>query len=166
MIRTIEDFIATWKYEKEMTIKMLRNLTEASLETKVTPDGRNLGFIAWHITMSCGEMAQQSGFAIEGFDDKMPRPETAEEILHTFISLSDKVSELISSNFTDEDLMQTLTVYGEEWKRGYLLSALINHTIHHRGQMTVLMRQAGLKVPGAYGPSREEWVVYGMTPQD
>jgi uncharacterized damage-inducible protein DinB len=29
--------------------------------------------------------------------------------------------------------------------------------------MTVLMRQAGLKVPGIYGPSREEWVKIGMT---
>ncbi|MBI2416475.1 MAG: hypothetical protein HYV28_00920 [Ignavibacteriales bacterium] len=32
--------------------------------------------------------------------------------------------------------------------------------------MTVLMRQAGLKVPGAYGPSREEWAAYGMPAQD
>ncbi|MCK4657684.1 MAG: hypothetical protein KAT85_11650, partial [candidate division Zixibacteria bacterium] len=34
--------------------------------------------------------------------------------------------------------------------------------IHHRGQMTVLMRQAGLKVPGVYGPSMEEWEHFGM----
>jgi uncharacterized damage-inducible protein DinB len=28
--------------------------------------------------------------------------------------------------------------------------------------MTVLMRQAGLAVPGVYGPAREEWAAYGM----
>jgi hypothetical protein len=28
--------------------------------------------------------------------------------------------------------------------------------------MTVLMRQAGLKVPGVYGPAREEWAGMGM----
>lgn len=33
---------------------------------------------------------------------------------------------------------------------------------HHLGQMTVLMRQAGLNVPGVYGPSKEEWTAYGM----
>jgi hypothetical protein len=27
--------------------------------------------------------------------------------------------------------------------------------------MTVLMRQAGLKVPGIYGPAKEEWSIYG-----
>jgi uncharacterized damage-inducible protein DinB len=28
--------------------------------------------------------------------------------------------------------------------------------------MTVLMRQAGLRVPGVYGPSQEEWSQFGM----
>ena len=28
--------------------------------------------------------------------------------------------------------------------------------------MTILMRQAGLKVPGVMGPSREEWSQLGM----
>jgi uncharacterized damage-inducible protein DinB len=46
------------------------------------------------------------------------------------------------------------------------LQALISHEIHHRGQMTVLMRQAGLKVPGIYGPAREEWAAYGMPAQE
>jgi uncharacterized damage-inducible protein DinB len=28
--------------------------------------------------------------------------------------------------------------------------------------MTVLMRQAGLRVPGIYGPAKEEWEEHGM----
>jgi uncharacterized damage-inducible protein DinB len=31
--------------------------------------------------------------------------------------------------------------------------------------MTVLMRQADLRVPGIYGPSREEWAAGGAEPQ-
>ena len=42
------------------------------------------------------------------------------------------------------------------------LMTLINHQNHHRGQMTVLMRQAGLTVPGVYGPAKEEWAAAGM----
>ena len=30
----------------------------------------------------------------------------------------------------------------------------------------VLMRQAGLGVPGIYGPSKEEWATMGMPPQE
>ncbi|MBI5726330.1 MAG: DinB family protein [Ignavibacteriales bacterium] len=166
MFRTVEDFLTSWKHEKETTLKMLNNLTDESLGTKVTPTGRDLGFIAWHITLSCGEMAQASGFIIDGFDEKQPRPATAGEIIATFTQLADAITEMVKSSFKDEDLMVTIPVYGEEWKRGFLFTALVSHTIHHRGQMTVLMRQAGLKVPGAYGPSREEWVTYGMPAQD
>jgi uncharacterized damage-inducible protein DinB len=37
-----------------------------------------------------------------------------------------------------------------------ILQSLIRHQIHHRGQMTILMREAHVVVPGVYGPSREE----------
>jgi uncharacterized damage-inducible protein DinB len=46
------------------------------------------------------------------------------------------------------------------------LQALISHEIHHRGQMAVPRRQAGLQVPGIYGPAREEWEAYGMPTQE
>jgi uncharacterized damage-inducible protein DinB len=42
----------------------------------------------------------------------------------------------------------------------------MKHEIHHRAQMTVLMRQAGLKVPGLYGPAKEEWSQYNMPPME
>jgi len=48
-------------------------------------------------------------------------------------------------------------MYGDRWKRGVTLLALLMHQAHHRGQMTVVMRLAGLKVPALYGPAREEW---------
>ena len=57
-------------------------------------------------------------------------------------------------------------MYGEKWTRAFTLGALIGHQCHHRGQVTVLMRQAGLKVPGIYGPAQEEWAVYGMPAQE
>jgi uncharacterized damage-inducible protein DinB len=49
-----------------------------------------------------------------------------------------------------------------EWAKGFSLSMLINHQIHHRGQMTILMRQANLIVTGVYGPAKEEWSQMGM----
>jgi len=52
-------------------------------------------------------------------------------------------------------------MYGETWARGLTLFYLILHQAHHRGQITVLMRQAGLTVPGIYGPAKEEWAAFG-----
>jgi len=62
----------------------------------------------------------------------------------------------VARQWTDETLEVTDELYGREWPRGLTLAVVLYHEIHHRGQMTVLMRQAGLKVPGVYGPSADE----------
>lgn len=41
-------------------------------------------------------------------------------------------------------------------KAAVVRSFVFNHIIHHRGQLTVYLRLAGLKVPGMYGPSADE----------
>ena len=33
---------------------------------------------------------------------------------------------------------------------------VLNHTIHHRAQLTVYLRQNGIPVPALYGPSADE----------
>jgi uncharacterized damage-inducible protein DinB len=53
-------------------------------------------------------------------------------------------------------------MYGERWPRGATLLALVVHQTHHRGAMTVLMRQAGLAVPSIYGPNREQSEAIGL----
>jgi hypothetical protein len=41
-------------------------------------------------------------------------------------------------------------MYEEKWKRGMTLAIIISHQIHHRAQLTVVMRLNGLKVPGVF----------------
>jgi uncharacterized damage-inducible protein DinB len=37
-----------------------------------------------------------------------------------------------------------------------LRGMVMNHLIHHRGQLTVYLRLLGVPVPGLYGPSADE----------
>lgn len=39
---------------------------------------------------------------------------------------------------------------------GAVRTLIFNHTIHHRGQLSVYLRLLGVPVPGAYGPSADE----------
>ena len=93
-----------------------------------------------------------------------PAPSSAADIAAAYSASSASLVQEIKDKWTDETLTETDDMYGEIWPRGITLAVLINHQAHHRGQVTVLMRQAGLSVPGVYGPSKEEWVAYGMEP--
>ena len=166
MFTSISKFLNDWKYESDATIKLMNNLTDASLKQKVTPDGRSLGFISWHVTQTIPEMLAKTGLKLEGPSETAPAPDSAKQIREAFEEASRSLSEQIKKNWTDATLEIEDEMYGEKWKRGMTLSALILHQAHHRGQMTVLMRQAGLKVTGVYGPSKEEWADMGMQPME
>lgn len=63
---------------------------------------------------------------------------------------------------TDEQLMRPWTLAGAGHtiftlpKVAAYRGAVINHLIHHRGQLTVYLRLTGTPVPGLYGPSADE----------
>ncbi len=162
MIASIKEFDALWNYEGEATLKLLRVLTDASLAQAVVPGQRTLGRMAWHLTVSIGEMMGRTGLAVEAPDEKEPAPGSAQAIVAAYEKASRSMLQAITSSWTDATLDMDDDMYGERWKRGVTLDALVRHQVHHRGQMTVLMRQAGLKVPGVYGPAQEEWAAMGM----
>jgi uncharacterized damage-inducible protein DinB len=137
MFRRIDDFDAVWRNEREGTLKTLRALNDASL-----------------------------GLKVEAPEEKAPQPATAAAIADAYHAASESLATTVKQTWSDSDLLVEIDMYGERWTRGKALWALVAHEIHHRAQMTVLMRQANLRVPGIYGPSKEEWVSYGMPAQE
>jgi uncharacterized damage-inducible protein DinB len=162
MFRRVDDFEKAWARESESTLKMLRALTDASLAQAVSADDRTLGRMAWHVATSLGEMMQRTGLAVAGPGHDAPVPGTVDAIVKAYETAARAVAEGVGASWTDATLETEDDMYGERWPRGQTLQALVVHQAHHRGQMTVLMRQAGLKVPGVYGPAREEWTAFGM----
>jgi uncharacterized damage-inducible protein DinB len=161
MFRNIEDFQKAWKYEAEMTEKVLGTLTDASLGQKVTSEGRSLGFLGWHLTVTLAEMLGHVGLIIDAPEQEAECPLSAAGIAAAYEKGAKSVSDEVNANWTDETLLEEDNMYGETWSRGMTLFYFITHQAHHRGQMTVLMRQAGLLVPGIYGPAKEEWAAMG-----
>ncbi len=165
MYRTIEDFLKDWRYESEMTAKTFGELTDKSLNQRVTAEGRTLGFLAWHITLCLG-MAAEAGLPFVVPEEfKGPAPAEATAIKNAYAQSAADLSACVQKTWKDSNLLEEVQMYGETWTRGYALFAMVKHQAHHRGQMTVLMRQAGLKVPGAYGPAKEEWAAMGWPEQ-
>jgi len=162
MIRKIKDFQESWAYEAEQTAMLFDKLTDNSLNQRITEDGRSLGFLAWHIVLTLGEMLMKVGLTINCPPEDTEPPAGAGEIAETYKRAAQSVSEEITKNWSDETLEIEDEMYGMTWTRGTTLSMLINHQAHHRGQVTVLMRQAGVPIVGVYGPAKEEWEAMGM----
>ncbi len=164
MIHSINDFELEWSRELEATQKILKHITDRSLGQKVSPEGRTLGRLAWHPVTMVSETAEKTGLPVTGPQPDASLPGSAKEIFAAFNQAAIGLLEAVKTQWSDETLKQKDNMYGQIWTRAQTLSAMIAHQVHHRGQMTVLMRQAGLAVPGIYGPAREEWAAWGMQP--
>lgn len=166
MYTSVNSFLSDWKNESEATAKVLSNLTDDSLAQKVWAEGRTLGFLAWHVTISIGEMMTKIGLNPDCPPEDAKAPNKAAEIKDAYVKASSSLIKEIETKIKDENLNDSITAYGQTFTKEQMFKMLIVHQIHHRGQMTVLMRQAGLKVPGVYGPSKEEWSAFGMNPME
>jgi len=57
-------------------------------------------------------------------------------------------------NATGDDLLRVVDFYGiRSFPAIGLIQLILNHTIHHRGQLSTYLRPIGAKVPSIYGPS-------------
>jgi len=162
MYTSISEFIQEWNQEASSTQKVLDVLTDQSLQQEVSPEDRTLGRIAWHVVTSTPGMLNEFGITAENVENGDVVPTSAKIIADTFRKVTADTVEAVQQQWTDASLTEMKNVFGMEMPKGVTLSLLIKHIIHHRGQMTVLMRQAGLNVPGVYGPAREEWSHMGL----
>jgi uncharacterized damage-inducible protein DinB len=122
----------------------------------------SLGQLALHVAVVPGaiaDLAGQSPIQLPGF--QQPSPASAAEIMPAF-EQSIANAKKVLGGMDDAAL-------GKTWKamRGdqeimaipvgaLLRSIMLNHWYHHRGQLSVYLRQVGAPVPSIYGPSADE----------
>jgi len=164
MYRLIKDFLVDFKYESESTLKLLENLTNESLNQPQHENIRTIGFSAWHIVFSLGEMMKSAGIEIEMPAQHEDHPENAKEFVDWYKKSAQSLVTELPKHWRDENLDEKINMYGEQWKKGIVLSIILMHQCHHRGQLTILMRLAGLKIHGIYGPAKEEWQAMNLPP--
>ena len=162
MIRRLEDFLQGYDQLSQGTQKLLDALTDEQLKRPVAEGHRTLGGVAWHIVTSTAEMMNRAGIGLTSVDAHAMPPASAKEMADGYRRVSAELKEALRTGWTDETLQVVDDMYGQRWPRGLTLAALQTHEVHHRGQMTVLLRQAGVRVPGLFGPSKEEWAQLGM----
>lgn len=163
MLRTVEDVVQEWEVESAITGRVLERLTDESLTQTIAVNRRSLGQLAWHLVRTINFMTT-TGLAFDEPLAEEEAPASAVEIAREYERLAQSLLRAVKGQWTDASLTETVNILGENWVNGVTIQFFLRHEIHHRGQMTVLMRQAGLNVPDVLGPTREDWIAKGMVP--
>ncbi|MFD2615370.1 DinB family protein [Paenibacillus gansuensis] len=160
MYTTIRGFVEEYRLEAGQTQKLLDALTDESLNQELAPGYRTLGQLAWHLVHNNEGMLIQAGLTFEA-PAQQERPSSAKAIADAYRSVTEGLLKAVETQWTDEELSESIHLFGQTWTKGLVLYIFLKHEIHHRGQMTIVMRQAGVPVIGVYGPSKDEWAAMG-----
>ncbi|MFC4402609.1 DinB family protein [Gracilibacillus xinjiangensis] len=154
MYRKVSDFISDWDNSVQGTINVLESLTDDKLDQAIVEDHSTLGWLGWHLATAPGFFAGLVGLDVKG-EDPNHMPNTASTIVQAYKKVAKDIH-VQAEKLSDEQLLEEVDSFGAKIPRGAVLRTIIDHQTHHRGQMTVLLRQAGLPVPGIMGPTKEE----------
>ena len=143
------------KIEHETTRRVIQAIPPEKADYRPDSVGRTALELAWHIVAS--EHRFFSGIPVGAFDfSPIPRPESAansagiaawfeESFAGNLRKLEELSGEQLARSMDFRGMFQLPAV-------GFIQLAL-NHTIHHRGQLSVYLRPMGGKVPSIYGES-------------
>ncbi|MGL4598293.1 MAG: DinB family protein [Bacteroidia bacterium] len=166
MFRSIADFLEVWEYEYQSTLNLFQLIDEKKIHIKPHDNLRTIARLSSHITETIGEMLQHAGLKIESYEESHDVFLTKAELLQTYERYAKAAIEAVQKNWTNAQLNDQVSMYGETWSKGKVLDVLVHHQTHHRGQLTTIMRLLDMPVVGMYGPSYAEWVQMNIPPMD
>jgi uncharacterized damage-inducible protein DinB len=150
-------------YEMATTRKMIERFPEDKVEWRPHDTCMTLGRLAGH-------MSELAGWVVPTVNqdelvlDPSYEPNVMKSRAETLKQFDENVksSRAAIAGASDETLMRpwSLVAGGKTVmtmpKVAVLRSFVMNHMIHHRGQLAAFYRIAGVPIPSIYGPSKDE----------
>ncbi len=165
-----ETFLRIWDREFRTTLNVLRSFPDQALQTRPHERSRTARDLAWQCVTDEHVIAAIADKPIHDLRNVPPAPappENMREIGAAYEAAHAKAVRKIES-LSEEEFARTVTSilkgrdprseHAFEWKMPQpdALWANLMDQVHHRGQLTIYLRQAGGKVPSIYGPSGDE----------
>jgi uncharacterized damage-inducible protein DinB len=141
--------------EHKMTAAVIAAVPPERGDYRPHPDSRPAFDLAWHIVSA--EIKYLDAIASGHFPhDLRPVPEgvrLTSDVLAWYTERFDPAVQRLETT-TGDELLRIIDFYGlRTFPAVGLLQLILNHTIHHRGQLSTYLRPMGAKVPSIYGPS-------------
>ncbi len=159
-----QGLLAEFDMETASTRRTLARLPEDKLDFAPDPKSMTLGRLAAHVAEMPGWAAltlstDELDFGTANFT---PAVATSREQVLALADENAKAARAAIAAATDADFMKPWTLRSGDQifftmpKIAVIRGMVMNHTIHHRGQLTVYYRMTGVPVPALYGPSADE----------
>ena len=161
----IDALLPEFDREMGLTRRALERVPDGQFEWRPHPTSVTLGRLAEHLT----EMAQWATITMTqaGIEMTTARPSdyvspaTRAQVLAQFDKyLKEGRGHVAGKTDGEFNAPWTLRAGGKEVftmpKIAVMRNFVLNHMIHHRGQLTVYLRMLGIPVPSTYGPSGDE----------
>lgn len=160
---TVHEFIRELRMEAPPTRRTLERVPAEKLDWKPHDKSLSMGQLAIHVANIPGVLSEISLKPSFDVSTVIPRPTAASiaELLSTFEESIAK-AEAILGAMTDASLSTPWRMFNGNLevasmpRADFLRSILFNHWYHHRGQLTVYLRETGALVPAIYGASADE----------
>ncbi|MBD8028535.1 DinB family protein [Ureibacillus sp. Re31] len=156
MYRHINDFIQEWQHNSAGTLAIFESITEEKKHISIVEGHSSLEWLSWHLTTAPAYFMGQIGLALDVELNPKDTPNTLSEIIKIYRSASESIINVVKEQLSDERLLNEVNSHGQLTPIGSILRMMVDHQTHHRAQMQVLLRQAGLPVPGVMGPTKEQ----------
>jgi uncharacterized damage-inducible protein DinB len=140
------------EFDKEManTRKILECVPEDKFAWKPHDKSSTLGKLANHLAA----MPTLAAVVINGMAKRMPEATSKVELLEA-LDKNIATGRRALAAASDDDLAAAIPALAMT-RVALLRDRVMNHLIHHRGQLSVYLRLLDVAVPGMYGPSADE----------
>jgi uncharacterized damage-inducible protein DinB len=150
--------------EAPTTRRLLERVPHDKLEWRPHQKARTLGQLALHIAIVPGGVAEfvtsPSPAQAPDFAD-LPSPASASELIPVLDQSIAKAKRLVGA-MDDAGLTATWRLMKGDRelfarpRTAVLRTIMLNHWYHHRGQLSVYLRELDVPIPSIYGPSADE----------
>jgi uncharacterized damage-inducible protein DinB len=159
----VETMLQELEQEAHTTRRVLERVPDGQLTWRPHQKSRTLGELALHIATVPGAVAElvasPSPAQAPQFVD--PSPARASELVPALDASLAKAKRVLGGmdDATAMSMWQLMNGEREIFsvpRAALLRSIMLNHWYHHRGQLTVYLRELGVAIPSIYGPSADE----------
>ena len=162
--RLASAFLAELENEAKVTRTCLERVPADKFDWKPHEKSMTFGRLATHCAEMFGwtkETLKSDVLDFAAFDYKPFEPKSNDELLAFFDDHIAKAKAILAETsdetfFTDWTMRNGEQVYFTMPKVAVMRSFVMNHIIHHRGQLSVYLRLNDIPVPSLYGPSADE----------